>query len=89
MFGVHQPHPDDPHYPKWCATHWPRPYIKESGGFKIVAWDYFPVEWFERGADALERQTQIDKIKYDWDALYSECEAHNKPLRKDDGRKTA
>lgn len=81
MFGVHQPHPDDSHYPKWSATKWPRYYIVERHGWKIVEWQYFPVEWFDEKSAAEQRQIEINAIKQNVAALYDECEAHNKPRR--------
>lgn len=84
MFGVHQPHPDDPRYPKWSATRWPEPFIKTvDHGFKAVDWNYFEPEWSDYERDAIGRQVSFNEVakKFDWSALYAECEAHNKPLR--------
>ena len=81
LFGIHQPHPDDHRYPKWSATKWPRYYIVERNGWKIVEWEYFQTEWFVLKTDAEQRQAEFNQTKQDVDALYIECEDYNRPRR--------
>jgi len=82
VFGVHQPHPDDPRYPKWSATRWPHFYIAESNGWRVVKWEYFPAEWFDGNEAALIRQNEFNQIRQDVESLYGQCERHNRARRR-------